>query len=104
MATPLPAPEPASPAGRRPAKGKPRRGWLRKLRNRYRLLLINDATFEERFSMRLTRLNVLLLFLAIWLALAAVWPRRAPTATALEAVPAGQKRETGPQTGGASPI
>jgi murein DD-endopeptidase MepM/ murein hydrolase activator NlpD len=66
MATPLPAPEPASPAGRRPAKGKPRRGWLRKLRNRYRLLLINDATFEERFSMRLTRLNVLLLFLAIF--------------------------------------
>jgi hypothetical protein len=46
----------------------------------------------------------MLLFLAIWLALAAVWPRRASMATALEAVPAGQKRETGPHVGGASPI
>ena len=41
-----------------------RRGWLQKLRNKYRLLLINDTTFEERFSMRLTRMNVLLLAVA----------------------------------------
>ena len=32
----------------------------------------------------------MLILLAIWLALAAVWPRRAPTATALEAVPAAE--------------
>lgn len=30
----------------------------------------------------------MLMFLAIWLALAAVWPRRSPAAPALEAVPA----------------
>ena len=47
-----------SPAAKRATrKGK----WLRKLKDKYRLLLINDSTFEERFSMRLTRLNVLLL-------------------------------------------
>jgi murein DD-endopeptidase MepM/ murein hydrolase activator NlpD len=47
-----------SPAAKRASrKGK----WLRKLKDKYRLLLINDSTFEERFSMRLTRLNVLLL-------------------------------------------
>src|SRR5204863_9152762 len=40
---------------------KRKRRLLRKLRNKYRLLLINDSTFEERFSMRLTRMNVLLL-------------------------------------------
>ena len=39
----------------------PRKGLLEKLRSRYRLLLINDSTFEERFSIKLTRLNVLLL-------------------------------------------
>ncbi|HQW41205.1 MAG TPA: M23 family metallopeptidase [Flavobacteriales bacterium] len=43
-----------------PAKGQKLK-WLRKLKNKYRLLLINDSTFEERFSMRLNRLNVLLL-------------------------------------------
>src|SRR5690606_35903748 len=37
---------------------------IRKLRNRYRLLLINDSNFEERFSIRLSRLNVLLIGLA----------------------------------------
>jgi murein DD-endopeptidase MepM/ murein hydrolase activator NlpD len=36
---------------------------LGKLKSKYRLLLINDRTFEERFSIRLTRLNVLLLAL-----------------------------------------
>jgi len=41
--------------------GKGKRGLFRKLRNKYRLLLINDSTFEERFSVRLTRMNVLLL-------------------------------------------
>jgi murein DD-endopeptidase MepM/ murein hydrolase activator NlpD len=39
---------------------------LRKLRSKYRLLLINDRTFEERFSIRLSRLNVILLFLGLF--------------------------------------
>ena len=42
-------------------KGTARRSWLRKLKDKYRLLLINDRTFEERFSIRLNRLNVILL-------------------------------------------
>jgi murein DD-endopeptidase MepM/ murein hydrolase activator NlpD len=37
------------------------RGLLRRLRSRYRLVLINDATFEERFTLRLNRLGVLVL-------------------------------------------
>ncbi len=45
----------ASPRVRKRAK------VIRTLRNRYRLLLINDSTFEERFSVRLSKLNVLLL-------------------------------------------
>ncbi len=49
-----------SPAQRPSVKDR-RRRWFRKLKDRYRLLLINDSTFEERFSMRLNRLNVLLL-------------------------------------------
>lgn len=50
----------ASPTQRPPIKD-PQGRWFRKLKDRYRLLLINDSTFEERFSMRLNRLNVLLL-------------------------------------------
>ncbi len=34
--------------------------WYRKLRNKYRLVLFNDANFEERFTFRLTRLNVII--------------------------------------------
>lgn len=37
-----------------------------KLRSKYRVLLINDTTFEERFSLRLSRLNVILLSLALF--------------------------------------
>lgn len=39
--------------------------WYRKLRNRYRLVIFNDTTFEERFSFRLTRLNVLVFLLSL---------------------------------------
>lgn len=45
-------------------KARKRRGLLRKLRSKYRLVLINDSTFEERFSIKLTRMNVLLLAIA----------------------------------------
>ncbi|MBV6405920.1 MAG: peptidoglycan DD-metalloendopeptidase family protein [Flavobacteriales bacterium] len=44
-----------------PPAPRPRKRVLRKLQTKYRLLLINDRTFEERFSIRLSRLNVLLL-------------------------------------------
>lgn len=59
---PMPA---AAPPTRQPKDR--RRRWLRKLRDRYRLLLINDSTFEERFSIRLNRLNVLLLGIGAFL-------------------------------------
>lgn len=32
--------------------------WINKLRDKYRLVVMNDTTFEERISFRLTRLNV----------------------------------------------
>lgn len=50
-----------------PPKGRLKR-FMRKLRSKYRLVLIDDRTFEERFSVRLNRLNVLILaFLAFTL-------------------------------------
>lgn len=32
--------------------------WIWKLRNKYRLVILNDETYEERFTFRLSRLNV----------------------------------------------
>ena len=56
-----------------------RKALLRKLTNRYRLVLLNEETFEERGSMRLTRLNliaasgiVLILLVAVAAAAAAL--------------------------------
>jgi len=37
-------------------------GFLQKLKDKYRLLIINDNTFEEVWFMRLSRLNLLVLF------------------------------------------
>jgi murein DD-endopeptidase MepM/ murein hydrolase activator NlpD len=42
-----------------------RKRTLRKLWSKYRLLLINDNTFKESFSIRLTPVNVLLLLLGL---------------------------------------
>lgn len=39
--------------------------WYRKLKSKYRLVIFNDQTFEERFSFRLTRLNVLIFILSL---------------------------------------
>ena len=39
--------------------------WYRKLRSKYRLAVFNDHTFEERFSFRLTRLNVIAVVLSL---------------------------------------
>ena len=32
--------------------------WVDKLRNKYRLIILNETTFEEKISFRLSRLNV----------------------------------------------
>ena len=53
---------PINPTPRQNKKGSKGK-LLRKLKVKYRLLLINDRTFEERFSIRLNRLNVILLSL-----------------------------------------
>jgi len=39
--------------------------WYNKLRSSYRLVIFNDKTFEERFSFRLTRMNVIITFLSL---------------------------------------
>ncbi len=42
------------------AKLKRNKKWYKNLRGRYRMVIFNDQTFEERISFRLTRLNVFL--------------------------------------------
>lgn len=42
------------------AKSKTKKKWYKNLRGKYRLVIFNDQTFEDRFSFRLTRLNVFL--------------------------------------------
>jgi murein DD-endopeptidase MepM/ murein hydrolase activator NlpD len=37
---------------------KDKKHWIKKLRNKYRLVILNDETYEERFTFRLSRLNV----------------------------------------------
>lgn len=37
---------------------KDKKKWYQKLRSKYRLVILNDETYEERFSFKLTRLNV----------------------------------------------
>ena len=37
---------------------KKKERWYKKLRNKYRLVLMNDETLEERLTFRLSRLNV----------------------------------------------
>lgn len=39
-------------------KTKESKKWVRKLRNKYRLVLMNDETYEEKFSFRLSPMNV----------------------------------------------
>jgi murein DD-endopeptidase MepM/ murein hydrolase activator NlpD len=39
---------------------KKKKGLLRRLRNKYRLVVLNDETFEEKVSLKLSRLNVFL--------------------------------------------
>lgn len=46
-------------------KKKSDRKWYTKLRDKYRLVIMNNETFEERLSFRLSRLNVFLLTVSI---------------------------------------
>jgi len=39
--------------------------WYHKLRNKYRLVLFNEATFEERISFRLSRIQVIIFLLSM---------------------------------------
>ncbi len=47
------------------AKNKSDKKWYYKLRSKYRLVIFNDETFEERLIFRLTRLNVLSVFVSL---------------------------------------
>jgi len=47
------------------AKSKTNKKWYKNLRGKYRLVIFNDQTFEDRFSFRLTRLNVFATLLSI---------------------------------------
>ncbi len=44
-----------------PSGKKKKKKWSEKLRSKYRLVILNDETFEEKVSFRLTRLNVFVL-------------------------------------------
>lgn len=47
------------------SKSRNKEKWYRKLRSKYRLAVFNDQTFEERFSFRLNRLNVITVVLSL---------------------------------------
>ncbi len=47
------------------AKKVSNKKWFYKLRSKYRMVIFNDETFEERFIFRLTRLNVLSVFISL---------------------------------------
>ena len=42
-------------------KKKDKKNFARKLLHKYRLVILNEDTFEERFAIKLTRLNVFVL-------------------------------------------
>lgn len=52
-------------------KGKKRR-FIDKLRYKYRVVALNEQTFEERFSMRLSRMNVAVALLGVFLVSAVI--------------------------------
>lgn len=39
--------------------------FIRKIKNKYRLVILNDSSFEERFSFRLSPLNIFLLTISV---------------------------------------
>jgi murein DD-endopeptidase MepM/ murein hydrolase activator NlpD len=56
-------------------KRKDNKHFFRKLHDKYRLVLMNDATLEEKLSFRLTRLNVFIFFgtVSIFLVVATIY-------------------------------
>ncbi len=54
------------------AAAKKKEKWYKKLRNKYRLVLFNDRTFEERFTFRLTRLNVIIALMSLTIVLVSI--------------------------------
>lgn len=46
-------------------KRKRKDHWFKKIRNRFRLVILDDQTFEERFTMRLTTLNILIFLISL---------------------------------------
>lgn len=48
------------------ARKRRRKQLMRKLRSKYRAVLINESTYEERFSLRLSRMNVILLAVVLF--------------------------------------
>ncbi|HPE43490.1 MAG TPA: M23 family peptidase, partial [Bacteroidales bacterium] len=46
-------------------KGKKQERWYQKLRNKYRLVIFHEETFEEKLSFRLSRLNVFVLLVSL---------------------------------------
>lgn len=47
------------------AKKNPETKWYKKLSSKYSLVIFNSVTFEERFSLGLSRLNVIAIFLSL---------------------------------------
>jgi murein DD-endopeptidase MepM/ murein hydrolase activator NlpD len=47
------------------AKKKKKKKWYQKLRTTYRLVFLNEKSFEERFSFRLTRMHVITTLLSL---------------------------------------
>jgi len=44
---------------------KPKKKFLKKLRHRYRIVIRDESTLEEKFSLKLTRINVIILLSSI---------------------------------------
>ena len=42
---------------------KKKRLWIQNLLNRYRMVVINETTFEERFFVRISQFNIIVLII-----------------------------------------
>ena len=47
-------------------RSRRKRTFLAKLKDKYRLSLVNESSFEERLSFRLSRMNVILLSIGVF--------------------------------------
>jgi len=47
-------------------KRRKKKGFFARLRSKYRLSLVDESSFEERLSFRLSRMNVILLFAGLF--------------------------------------